>query len=828
MSYQDDLEFAWKSLRKNPGFVVVAVITLALGLGLNAAIFSIVNAVLLKPLDLPNPDELVFINGEMQIREVAYFPASGPDLVDLREATDLLVGIASYNTFNNTLKGAEGDSEQVVGAGITNSFFDIAGVKPFIGRTFNASDSAFSAQDVPEGTPFPQNTFAPPKTTLISYELWQRRYGGRDDILGQVIDLGGNQVEIIGVMQDGFRFEMPPEAGADPEPDLLLPLRIDYENAMRDNVFLNLFARLKPGVTIEQAQAQLDTHTARMRDRYEIKTSVGWNNYYRNLHSAITEPVRASVLILMAAVVFVLLIACANVANLMLVRASSRSRETAIRAALGGNQARLLRQMFMEAGLVALMGALLGLTLAEGGIRFLHALGPDGLPMANQIRLDMNVVLFTLLITVGSTVVAGVVPALKMSRPNLVDELRARAGSSRSSGSRMFRDGMVILEVTLSFVLLVGAGLMVRSFIALQTADPGFNANGVLTFNLNLPNDKYPLPADRYRFVDQLYEQIGDMPGVEGAGMIGPLPLAGGGGFNGRYATEEESGNPEAYRQANYRALKGDYFQTMQTRLLAGRVFSRDDELNATPYIIIDDIMARKAFAEENPVGQKLMVRWGPEPTLVEVIGVVEHQDSDQLKEEGTETIFLSSELLGFGPFGSFAVRSKADPSTISRPIRELVSALDKDVVVQQLRPMTEIVDESQAPTWFALSLISIFGIVALILASVGLYSVLAYIVRLRQSELGVRMTFGATPARIFSLVVGRGLMLAAIGAALGIAVALSVTRLMQNLLVGVSPTDPTTFVSTAVLFLGIAFLASYVPARRATRVDPVVSLRWE
>ncbi len=827
MSYRDDFDFAWKSLRKNPGFVAVAVVTLALGLGLNAAIFSIVNAVLLKPLDLPNPDELVFINGEMQIREVAYFPASPPDLQDLSAAADLLVGIASYNTFPNTLKGAEGDAEQIVGAGITNNFFELAGVKPFIGRTFNAADAAFSAQDVPEGTPFPQNTFAPPKAMLISHELWQRRFGGREDILGHMVDLGGNQVEIIGVMPDDFRFEMPPEAGTDPEPDLLLPLRIDYENAMRDNVFLNLFGRLKPGVSMQQAQAQLDNHVTLMKERYEVKTSVGWNNYYRDLHTAITEPVRASVLILMAAVVFVLLIACANVANLILVRASSRSRETAIRAALGGNQTRLLRQMFMEAGLVALGGALLGLALAEGGIRFLHALGPDGLPMANQIRLDLNVVLFTLLITVGTTVLAGIMPALKMSRPNLVDELRARAGSSRSSGSRLFRDGMVILEVTLSFVLLVGAGLMVRSFIALQTADPGFNAESVLTFNLNLPNDKYPLPADQYRFVDQLYEQIGQMPSVDNVGMIGPLPLTGG-GFNGRYATEQESGNPEAYRQANYRVIKGNYFQAMQTQLLAGRVFNRDDELNALPYIVIDDIMASKTFADESPVGQKLMVRWGPEPTLVEIIGVVHHQDSLQLKEEGTETVFLASELVGFGPFGSFVVRSKADPDILAGPIRELVRASDSDVVIQQLRPMTEIVDESQAPTWFALSLISIFGVVALILASVGLYSVLSYVVRLRQAELGVRMTFGATPSRIFSLVVGRGLFLAAIGGALGVVVALSVTRLMQNLLVGVSPTDPTTFISTAVLFLGIAFLASFVPARRATRVDPVVSLRWE
>jgi putative ABC transport system permease protein len=688
MSYRDDFDFAWKSLKKSPAFVAVAVVTLALGLGLNAAVFSIVNAVLLKPLDLPNPDELVFVNGEMKIREVPYFPASPPDWRDLNEAADLLDGVAAYTTFNNTLKGLEGGAEQVVAAGITNNFFEVAGVQPFIGRTFNAADAAYSLQDVPEGTPFPQNTFAPAKTALISHALWQRRFGGRDDVLGHMIDLGGNRVEIVGVMPDGFRFEMPPEAGTDPEADLLLPLRIDYENAMPHNVFMHLFGRLKPGVTLQQAQAQLESFTARMTEGDEIRQSVGWNNYYRDLHGAITEPVRASVLILMAAVVFVLLIACANVANLLLVRASTRSRETAIRAALGGNQTRLLRQLFMEAGLVALGGALLGLVLAEGGIRFLHALGPEGLPKANQIRLDLSVVLFTLVITVGSTVLAGIVPAFRMSRPNLIDELRERAGSSRSSGSKLFRDGMVVLEVTLSFVLLVGAGLMVRSFISLQTTDPGFNPQSVLTFNLNLPNDKYPSPPEQFRFVDQLYERIAQMPGVDSVGTIGPLPLTGA-GFSGRYATEESSGNLEAYRQADYRAIKGDYFQTMQTELLAGRVFNRDDELNAPPYIVIDDIMASKVFANEDPVGQKLMIRFGPDPTLVEIIGVVRHQDSAQLQEEGNETIFLTDELLGIGPFGSFVVRSKADPATIAGPIRELVRGMDSDVVIQQMRPMT-------------------------------------------------------------------------------------------------------------------------------------------
>lgn len=826
-NFADDLGFAWRSLRKNPGFAAVAIITLALGIGTNAAIFSIVNGVLLQPLDLPEPDRLVFVNGELRNRNVAYFPSSPTDWRELNEAADLLQGIAGYNTFNNTLKGNEGDAEQVATAGVTNNFFEVAGVRPFIGRVFSSTDSAFAPEDVPEGTQFPQNTFAPAKVALISYGLWQRRFGGNEAVLGQVVNLGGNQVEIIGVMPRSFRFEMPAEANVNPEVSVWLPNRVDFENAVRTNVFMNLFGRLNDGVSMEQAQGQLDAYMARQRELYEINKTAGWYATYRDFHTALTAPVRNSVLVLMVAVVFVLLIAAANVANLMLVRASARSRETAIRAALGGNRKRLLRQMLLEAGLIAAGGALLGLAIAQAGIGFLHALGPDGLPRANLIQLDLNVVVFTVLVAAVATIAAGIVPALRVSRPDLVNELRERSGSSQSSGGKLFRDAMVVLEVTLSFVLLVGAGLMVRSFVALQSTDPGFNPDGVLVFNLNLPNDKYPLPADGFRLTDLLAERISGLPGVEQVGSAGPLPLTGG-AFNGRYASEENAADLSAYRQASYRAVNGNYFRAMQTPLLAGRVFNRDDEDGALPYVVIDDIMAQKAFANEDPLGSKLMVRFGPEPTLVEVIGVVRHQASQSLNEEGQETIFLVNKILPFGPFGSWTVRTSGDPNSLAGPVRSLVKELDPDVVIQEMRTMGDVVKQSQSRTWFALSLISIFGIIALILASVGLYSVLAYLVRLRRGELGVRMAFGATPMRIFRMVVGRGLTLAALGAFIGAATALSTTRLMEEMLVQISPTDPATFLTVGVLFMVIAFLATFLPARRATRLDPVRTLRWE
>ena len=828
MNIRDDFSRAWRSLLKSPGFVTVAVLTLGLGIGATSAIFSIVNSVLLKPIDLPDPAQLVFLNGELRNRNIDYFPMSPVDWRDLNEQSDLLDGLAGIGTFPNTLNDDEGDAEQVMSAGVTENFFEVLGVHPFIGRGFNARDALFSAEDVPEGTPFPQNTFVPSKTAVIAFGLWQRRYGGDKEIIGQQLSLGGNKVTIVGVMPEGFQFEMPPEANINPDVDIWLPLRIDYANAPRINVFLNVFGRLKPDITLEQAQGQLKAYEQRMKEQFEINRTADWVLNYRDFHKAMTAGVRQSVLILMAAVFFVLLIACANVANLMLVRASSRSREIAIRAALGGNQRHLMRQMLLEAGLLAVGGAILGLALAEGGIRILHALGPDSLPRASSIGLDLNVLVFTVITAAIATLGAGLLPALRSSQPDMVNQLRERSSNARSSGGKRFRDGMVVLEIMLSFVLLVGAGLMVRSFITLQNTDPGFKPEGVLTFTLNLPNDKYPLFEEQISFLDQFQERLKGLPGVESVGANAPLPLTGQ-ASNGRYASEADSGDPEAFKQANYHFLKGEYFQTMKTRLLAGRLLDRNDEISAQPLILIDDLMAGRVFPDQDPVGQKLMIRLlAPQPILVEIVGVVAHQVQDQLQEEGRESIYMVPEFGKFGAFLNWAVRSEADPMALLGPIKALVKEMDRDVQVNQIMLMTEYVEVARAPTWFALSLISLFGVIALILASIGLYSVLSYIVRLRQSEIGVRIAFGATPNRIFKLVVGRGLALTVIGVGIGVAVGLSVTRLMQSILVGVSPTDPLTFTSIAILFLIVAFVAAYLPARRATQVDPIISLRQE
>lgn len=826
MNTRDDLASAWRSLSRSPGFVAVAVLTLALGIGSNSAIFSIVNAVLLKPLDWPQPQRLVFLHGELRQRSVDYFPYSPPDLRTLNEEIELLEGVAGYAAFPGTLAGREGPGEQINIGVVTGNFFRLLGVGPFVGRDFDAEDTTFSREDVPDGTTFPLDTFAPPRAAIISHALWQRRFGSDPQVIGRQIEINGNQTTVVGIMPPGFRFELPPVAATPADVDVWTPLRVDYANVPRSNVFLNAIGRLVPGASLEQAQQELDAWDVRMKERYEINRSAGWYNHCSDFHRALTTPVRPSVLILMAAVAFVLLIACANVANLLLVRASTRARETAIRAAVGGSRARLLSQMLIEAGLLASGGAASGLLLARAGIELLDHLSPANLPRADDITLDVNVVAFTVGVAIAATLVAGLVPALGASRPDLVNQLRERSAASRTSGGKLFRDAMVVLEVTLSFVLLVSAGLMVRSFIELNNVDPGFDPRGVLTFQLNFPIRKYPLAEQQIRFMDEFKEQLEGLPGVVHTGGIGPLPLAGG-VSHGRYATEENAADAESFRQASYKFVKGEYFQTMRTPLIAGRLLDRNDELNALPNAVIDELLATRAFPGRDPLGKRLVVRLlTNELTTVEVVGVVRHQAEEQLQEVGREAIYITNELAGFPPFANWTVRSSGDPMRLVGPIKALVEHIDADVIVTGVRTMQEIVAAARAPTWFALSLIGLFGVLALILAAVGLYSVLAYVVRLRQNELGVRIAFGATPRRIFRLIIGRGLALTALGVLVGVALGLSVTRLMQSLLVGVTPSDPQTFLAVSLMFLGVALLAAVVPARRATRVDPVVSLR--
>lgn len=814
-----DVAYAVRTLVKNPGFAVVATVTIALGIGANTAIFSVVRAVLLQPLPYEAPQELVLLWGEMQARDVRHFPMSPPDFASYRDESEGLEDLAAVFTFPTSLTG-DGDPVQVTAAGVTTNFFSLLGVEPVLGRTFVPED----------GTPQPPGA-APgqpgflPGIAILSHGLWQRRYGASPDVIGRTIQLNGGPSEIIGVLPPGFDLLMPATAALAADTDVWLSARVDFVNAPANNVFLRPVGRLADGWTTTALQAELDRIAADLAATDQVKASAGYAVRVESLHEDLTADVRPVILTLFGAVLFVLLIACANVSNLLLVRASNRDRELAVRAALGGSRGRLIRQMLMESLLLAGAGATIGILFAAGGVQLLLALQPDDLPRIESVRIDGVVLLFTLVAAMGAALVFGLLPALQGSRVDLADALKERGGAGGSSARRFLRNGVVVIEVALSLVLLIGAGLMVRSFVELASVTPGFEPEGVLTFAASPSFGTYPQSIDRVNFNVQLRERLQAIPGVQHAGLASSLPLTGA-LLNGRYGPEEARTDPEQFGQATYRAITPGYFDAMGTRLLAGRTFTLADNLDSASVVVVDDELAERLWPGESAIGKRFLVRvLAPEPVSVEVIGVVEHQRDQDLASVGMETVYFVEHYFGaFG--GSWAVRTSGDPLALTGAIREAVAAVDGNVPVADVLLMESYVDRAMAPTRFALTLIGVFGIVAMLLASIGLYGVLSYVVRQRTAEIGVRMAFGAEPGTILRLVVGQGLGLAGAGVLLGLLAAVPLTRALESLLVGVAPTDPVTFGGISLIFVLVAAVACYLPARRATFVDPVTALR--
>lgn len=816
-----DTKYAVRTLLKNPGFAVVAIVTIALGIGANTAIFSVVQTVLLDPLPYEEPEELVILWGEMRTRGVTHFPTSPPDFQDFRDQADLLEDLGGVFSFNISITG-DGEPVQVSAGSVTTNFFDMLGVEPMLGRSFVDEDGIPNDPNVG-----PAGPGALPGMVILSHALWQQRYGGDREVIGTTIQLGGVAAEIVGVMPLGFELLMPATASLAPEIDLWMAARLDFANAPRNNVFLRPVGRLRDGASPQQLQAQIDRIAASLAADDQVKTTAGYAVRVEEMKADITAEVRPVLLALFGAVVFVLLIACANVSNLLLVRASGRDRELAVRAALGGSRGRLMRQMLIESGLLAFAGAVVGLALATGGIQLLLALQPGDLPRVDSVGIDLTVLGFTFVAAVVAALIFGVLPALQASRVELVDALKERGQAGGSAGRRLVRDGVIVGEVALSLVLLIGAGLMVRSFVALNNVEPGYDPESVLTFSATPPFGSFPTVEDRVAFGLELQRRLEALPGVERAASGFPLPLTGN-LFNGRYGPEEALTDPEAFSQAAYRGVTPGYFEAMGTRVLSGRTFSDADVADSATVVVVDEIIAENLWPDESAIGQRFLVRaTSPEPQWVEVIGVVEHQRAETLAADGMEAVFFHSRYLGgFG--GQWVMRVGADPLGLISSIRTELDAIDPDVPLADVRLMESIVGEAMGPTRFALTLIGVFGIIALILASIGLYGVLSYVVKQRTAEIGVRMAFGAETGSILKLVVGQGLALAGAGVALGLVIAFPLTSFMETLLVGVRPTDPVTFVGISAIFVAVAALACYVPARRATLVDPVTALREE
>lgn len=818
-AWMKDVKYAARALRKNPGFTAVAMLTIALGIGANTAIFSVVRTVILQPLPYDDPGELVMLYGEMRTRGVTHFPHSPPDFARYRDDVEALQSTAAIFTFNSPLNG-DGEPIQVTVGNTTTNFFSTLGIEPVLGRGFLPEDGAPQPNNAGATGPGPL-----PGIVALSHGLWQNRFGGDPDVIGRTIQLGGATSEIVAVMPPGFELLIPPAANVASDVDLWMAARIDFVNAPDNNVFLRMIGRMGEGVTPEVLQAEIDRVAADLTANSQVKSTSGYAVRVEPLHEDLTAHVRPVLLALFGAVVFVLLIACANVSNLLLVRASGRDRELAVRSAMGGSRVRLIRQMLIESGLLALGGAALGVVLAAGGIRTLLAFQPADLPRVDAVAIDGVVLLFTIAAAVGAALLFGALPAIQGSRVDLADALKERGSSGANSARKLIRNGIVVVEVALSMVLLIGAGLMVRSFAELAAVDPGYEPEAVLTFSANPPFGNYPNAVDRADFNTRLARELEAIPGVERAGLAMSFPLFGQ-LLNGRYGGEEALTDPEAFRQADYRPVTPGYFEAMGTRLLEGRTFNEADNADSTSVVVIDDKLAQIMWPEGSAVGERILVRVvTPDPQWVEVIGVVEHQRSGDLSEVGQETIYYTDRFFGaFG--GSWALRSEVDRATLVPMVRDAVATIDANVPLADVVPMQAYVDDAMAPTRFALTLIGVFGVVALLLASIGLYGVLSYVVRQRTGEIGVRMAFGAESASILRLVVGQGVALAGGGLMLGILAAIPLTRFMESLLVGVAPTDPLTFASISVVFAAVAALACYVPAKRATFVDPVQALR--
>lgn len=827
-SFFRDLTLAFRSLRRQPAFALTAILTVALGIGAVSAIFSVVNAVLLRPLPYAEADRLGTVWSDLRNRNVVDFPLPPGDFYDLRETMTLIEDAAAITvTFRQTIGGdGQGEPEQVSAAAVTTNFLRLLGHRVHVGRDFVEEDATPQPDPPAAGAEAPPDAPPLPTMVIVSYEMWQRRYGGDEAIVGRSIELGNGRADVVGVLAPGFEVLFPPGTNVDARPDILFANRVNFETSSRNNVSMRVVARLKPGVSFAQAQAELDRLSADLRARFPIKETSNMNLRVEPMHEDLVADVRPEITALMGAVVFVLLIACANVANLLLVRASARERELAVRAAVGGSRWHITRQLVAESLVLAACGGLAGLLLARAGMAALVRLSPDGLPRVEGVSLDGTVIGVAAAASLAAALIFGVLPAWKATRPSVIDALRSGGRLAGGTSGRWLRDGAVVAEVALAFVLLVGAGLMIRTFVALRTTDPGFDPGGVLTFLIQ--NNRAEGVDGRRVFQQSMLERLKAIPGVTGATSAGPFPLDGGNSL-ARYGPLDAAADATRFQQAHAHFVQPGYFAFARTPVVAGRAFTAEDNRPEARVIIIDDLMAARLFPAGDGVGRRMLARvTTPEPETFEVVGVSRHQRHETMMQPGRESMYFPDGYAQFGAAFRWAVRTSGDAASMASVVRQAMSEQDPRLIMTEVRTWRSYVDEHLAPTRFVLTLIGVFAGVAAVLAVIGLYGVLATNVRQRTTEIGVRMAFGATAGRILAQVIGQGLRLSLAGIALGIVAAAALGRVMTGLLVGVSATDPATFATMALAFGIVAAAAAWLPARRAAALDPNVALRDE
>ncbi|MDQ3119688.1 MAG: ABC transporter permease [Verrucomicrobiota bacterium] len=806
-----DLRYAVRMLLKSPGFTLIAVVALALGIGANTAIFSVVNAVLLRPLPYKAPEELVWLWGTNPQNDIKQETASYPDFNDWRQQAQSFNGMAGFASSAPILGGTEGEPERLRAGVAIGDLFSVLGVEPALGRKF-----------LPE-----ENEEGKHRVVLLSHALWQRRFGGDPGIVSRQVMINNNQHTIVGVLPAAFQDPLPGEAQ---RLEMWLPLSVtaNMKQARRGD-FLNVVARLKPGTTRQQAEAEMTGITAQLEKQYP-NTNTGWGIIVQSMHETITGDVRPALLVLLGAVSVLLLIACANVANLLLARATARQREIAIRAALGASRGRIIGQLLTENVLLSLCGGVLGLLFAYWGMDALLALNPGNIPRLDSIGIDRAVLLFTIGVSLVTGLVFGLAPALTVSKPQFNDTLKdGGRGGMEGGTARRLRSGLAVAEIALSFVLLVGAGLLIRSFLQLQDVNPGFSADHLLTVNLSLPAAKYPENQQVVNLYDQLLARLAVQPGVQSATVTTALPLAGGSEYAAFTVEGRIPARTDRQPDAESRIVGPDYFRALQIPLRKGRLLEERDATGAPDVVVINETMTRKYFGGDDPIGKRITFgdAQAADAEWFTVVGIAGDVRGSSLNAEPYAQVYGSYRQ---SPRRAMTVvlRTAGEPLALAAIVRQQVAALDPQQPLYNMRTAEQVLAASIARPRFNMLLIALLAGIALVLAGIGVYGVISYSVTQRTRELGVRMALGASAGNVLKLVVGEGMFLAGIGIAIGIAAAIGVSRIMASLLYGVTATDPFTFVSLALLLAAIAFVACYIPARRATKVDPMVALRYE
>ena len=816
MSLLHDLRSSTRALLKHPGFVITTTLILALGIGANTTIFSVINTVLMRPLPYKDPDRLVMIWETNQSNGVPRSIVSPANFLDWKKQNQAFDDLAAFRFWYYTVTGS-GDPERYQGARVSTGFFPLLGVQPEIGRNFGPEDEQVGRDHV----------------VILTHALWQRRFGANPNVIGQPLTIDGETFTIIGVLPASFRFIRVLNA----ELELWMPIAFPPEQLTRADHSIIVYGRLKQGVQLAQAQAEMDRITQRLAQEYP-QTNSGWGAQVNNLHEQAVKPVRPILLILMTVVGFVLLIACANVANLLLTRATGRQRDIAIRLALGSSRFRLMRQLLTETLLLALLGGVTGLLLAYWGIDILNAVVPENrAPRLEQFSLDLRVLGFTLLVSILVGVIVGVIPGLRASRLNLTETLKegGRVLSEARSGRRL-RNLFVVLEITLTVPLLISAGLLLRSSLLLQNVNRGLDLKDVLTMQISLPDAKYKTAGQTATFYQQTLQRIQSEPGVESVSAVNVLPLT---NLQDATAVTIEGVAPPPPGQeitVGYRVIDQNYFRTLAIPLLAGRYFTEQDNNESRGVAIISKTMALRYWPNENPIGKRLKpqfpaakVPWRPQSsnTWLDIVGVVGDVKEEALNDEINPELYVPY-LQNPSSLMNVLVRSKSDPLRLAPSLRRQVLAVDRDQPVSNLSTMEDVFSESLAEPKVITSLLTIFAGLALLLAALGVYSVISYSVAQRTHEIGIRMAVGAQQQHVLRMVVGQGLKLVLVGVGVGLATAFAVTRVLSNLLFGVTATDPPVFIVIPLLLVAVAILASYFPARNALKVDPINALRNE